>query len=88
MSLIHEKFTFVIFWLRNQRSNNILKDLSRTQFTVCTKAVHTEMKLLGDDFDANENQQLEDLPQSDFSRIPERFLLSVWTNSLTVNFAY
>ena len=32
----------------------------------CTKAVHTETKLLGDDFDANENKQLEDLPQSDF----------------------
>ena len=34
MSLIHQNFTFVIFWLRNQRSNNILKDLSRTQVTM------------------------------------------------------
>ena len=25
----------------------------------------------------NENQQLEDLPQADFGRVPERFLLSV-----------
>ena len=31
---------------------------------------NTETRLLGDDFDANENQQLQDLPQSDFSRIP------------------
>ena len=30
----------------------------------CTKAVHTETKLLDDDFDANENQRLEDLPRS------------------------
>ena len=50
--------------------------------------MHTETKLLGDDFDANENQQLEYLPQSDFSRVPERFHLSVRTNSITVNFVY
>ena len=50
--------------------------------------MHTETKLLGNDFDANENQQLEYLPQSDFSRVPERFHLSVRTNSITVNFVY
>ena len=50
--------------------------------------MRTETKLLGGDFDANENQQLEFLPQSDFSRVPERFHLSVRANSITVNFVY
>ena len=31
----------------------------------------------------NENRQLEDLPQADFGRVPERFLLSVRTKSIT-----
>ena len=31
----------------------------------------------------NENQQLQDLPQGDFGRVPERFLLPVRTNSIT-----
>ena len=50
--------------------------------------MHTETKLLGDDFEANENQQLQDLPNSDFSPVPESFLVSVKTNSITVNFVY
>ena len=36
----------------------------------------------------NENRQLQDLPQADFSRVPERFLLSVRTNPVTDNFVY
>ena len=36
----------------------------------------------------NENRQLEDLPQADFGRVPERFLLTVRSNSITENFAY
>ena len=36
----------------------------------------------------NENRQLKDFPQADFDRIPERFLLSVGTNSITDNFVY
>ena len=36
----------------------------------------------------NENRQLKDLPRADFDRIPERFLLSVGTNSITDNFVY
>ena len=36
----------------------------------------------------NENRQLEDLPQADFGRVPERFLLSVGTESVTENFEY
>ena len=36
----------------------------------------------------NENRQLEDLPQADFGCVPERFLLSIRTNSITENFAY
>ena len=36
----------------------------------------------------NENRQLEDLPQADFVRVPERFPLSVRTNSITKNFMY
>ena len=36
----------------------------------------------------DENRQLEDLPQANFGRVPERFLLSVRTNSLTENFVY
>ena len=36
----------------------------------------------------NENRQLEDLPQADFGRVPERFLLTVRSNSITDNFAY
>ena len=34
----------------------------------------------------NKNQQLEDLPQADFGRLPGRFLLSVRTKSMTDNF--
>ena len=36
----------------------------------------------------NENRQLEDLPRADFSRLPELFLLSVKTKSITENFVY
>ena len=36
----------------------------------------------------NENRQLEDLPQADCGRLPERFLLSVRTKSTTENFVY
>ena len=36
----------------------------------------------------NENRQLEDLPQADCGRVPERFLLSVRTKSTTENFVY
>ena len=32
-----------------------------------------------------ENRKLEDLPQVDFGRVPERFLLSLRTNSMTEN---
>ena len=31
----------------------------------------------------NENQQLQDLPEGDFGRVHERFLLPVRTNSIT-----
>ena len=34
----------------------------------------------------NENRQLEDFPLADFSRVPERLLLSVRTNSMNDNF--
>ena len=34
----------------------------------------------------NENRQLEDLPQADFSRLPERLLLTVKTKSINKNF--
>ena len=34
----------------------------------------------------NENRELEDLPQADFGRVSERFLLSVRTKSMTENF--
>ena len=34
----------------------------------------------------NENGQLEDLPQADSGQVPERFLLSVRTKSITENF--
>ena len=34
----------------------------------------------------NENRQLKDLPQADFGRVPERFLVSVRTKSITENF--
>ena len=33
----------------------------------------------------NENQQLKDLPPADFGGVPERFLLSVGTNSIIEN---
>ena len=36
----------------------------------------------------NENRQLDDLPQVDFGRVPERFLLLVRTKSITENFLY
>ena len=36
----------------------------------------------------NENLLLDDLPQADFSRVLERFLLSVKTKSITENFMY
>ena len=34
----------------------------------------------------NENRQLEDLPLTDFCRLPERLLLSVRTESINENF--
>ena len=34
----------------------------------------------------NENRQLEDLPQADFSRLPERLHLTVRTKSINKNF--
>ena len=34
----------------------------------------------------NENRQLEDLPLTDFGRLPERVLLSVRTKSINENF--
>ena len=36
----------------------------------------------------NKTWQLEDLPQADFNHEPERFFLSVRTNSKTENFVY
>ena len=36
----------------------------------------------------NENRQLKDLPQADFRGVPERFLLSLRTNTITDNFVY
>ena len=36
----------------------------------------------------NENRQLKDLPQADLSRVPEGFLLSVKTKSLSEDFVY
>ena len=36
----------------------------------------------------DENRQLEDLPQANFGHVPERFLLSVRTKSLTEDFVY
>ena len=36
----------------------------------------------------NENRQQEDLPQADFGCVPERFLLSVRTKSVTESFVY
>ena len=34
----------------------------------------------------NENRQLEDFPQADFGRLPEKLLLSVRTKSINENF--
>ena len=45
--------------------------------------MHAETKLLDDDFDANENQRLEDLPWPVYLK---EFFLSVRTNSITVIF--
>ena len=36
----------------------------------------------------NENRQLKDLLQAYFGRVPEGFLLSVRSNSVTENFVY
>ena len=36
----------------------------------------------------NKSQQLEDMPQADFGCVPERFLLSVRTKSITENCVY
>ena len=36
----------------------------------------------------NESRQLKDLPQADFRGVPERFLLSLRTNTITDNFVY
>ena len=50
-----------------------------------TYSVSLVMAFLGAE---NESRQLEDLPQADFSRVPERFLLTVRSNSITDNFVY
>ena len=57
MSLIHYNFKFVFFGY----GTNVKTIFERTYLGLkfqFTKAVHTETKLLSDDFDANENQQL------------------------------
>ena len=36
----------------------------------------------------SENRQLKDLPQAEFGRVPEKFLLTVRTKSLNENFVY
>ena len=36
----------------------------------------------------SENRQLKDLPQADFGRVPEKFLLTVRTKSINENFVY
>ena len=36
----------------------------------------------------NENRQQGDLPQDNFGRVPERFLLPVRTKSITKNFVH
>ena len=36
----------------------------------------------------NERQQLEDLAQADFGRVPKRFHLSVGAESITEHFVY
>ena len=36
----------------------------------------------------SENRQLKDLPQAEFGRVPEKFLLTVRTKSVNENFVY
>ena len=57
---------------------NILKEKPKVSYLVALVLAFLSAK--------NENRQLEDLPQADFGRLPERLLLSVRTKSINENF--
>ena len=57
---------------------NILKEKPKVMYSVASVLAFLSAE--------NENRQLENLPQADFSRLPERLLLSVGTMSINENF--
>ena len=64
--------------LRGKKTKHVRKEKPKvTKSVALVMAFHTA---------ENENRELEDLPQADFGRVSERFLLSVRTKSMTENF--
>ena len=58
--------------------NNILKEKPKVKYSAALVLAFLSAE--------NENRQLEDLPLTDFGRLPERLLLSVRTKSIDENF--
>ena len=57
---------------------NILKEKPKVKYSVALVLAFLSAE--------NENRQLENLPQADFGRLPERLLLSVGTMLINENF--
>ena len=57
--------------------NNILKEKPKVKYSAALVLAFLSAE--------NENRQLEDLPLTDFGRLPERLLLSVRTKSINEN---
>ena len=64
---------------KKRKKTNILKEKPKVAYSVALVLTFLSAE--------NENRQLEDLPRSDFCRLPERLLLSVRTKSINENFA-
>ena len=60
------------------KKTNILKEKPKVTYPVALVLVFLSAE--------NENRQLEDFPQADFGRLPERLLLSVRTKPINENF--
>ena len=61
-------------FLKGEEKTKIRKEKPRFAYSVALVMPFLAVK--------NENRQLKDLPQADFGRVPERFLVSVRTKSI------
>ena len=70
--------TFKLSW--EGKKTKILKEKPKVTYSVALVMAFLAAE--------NENRQQGDLPQANFGRVPERFLLSVRTKSITKNFVH